>query len=108
MNHVLTIVNPTSGSVAYMSRDCRITVPTGESTHDLPAATAERITAFLKQYHPLLKVTVDTASAPEPESDQEPESEPEKAAPKAPAKTKPAPSRKAKASATTDSEASAE
>ena len=62
MAQVLTIYNPTSGSVAYMSRDCRLTVPAGQSEHDLSEAAAERLTAFLKKHHPLLKVETKSVS----------------------------------------------
>ncbi|MDX5979645.1 hypothetical protein [Vreelandella alkaliphila] len=103
MSQTLTITNPTSGSVDYVSRDCRITVPTGDSTHIVSEDAAKRITAVFKKHHPLLEVTAlqkAEAGAPEAAEDE---------APKAPAKQKAASRRKADtADATTKNEASAE
>ena len=104
MSQVLTIYNPTGGNVAYMSRDCRVTVPTGESTHELSDSAAERITAFLKSHHPLLKVTPQAA----PSAPQSADSDAPKDAPATPKAKTPSRRKNSKADATNDSEASAE
>lgn len=66
------IHNPTGTRVAYLARDLRVNVPSGESTHTVASNKLDELKAHLAKHYPLLKVVADSPAA-EPEPTPEPE-----------------------------------
>ncbi|MGP9633795.1 hypothetical protein ACT3R7_12080 [Halomonas sp. AOP43-A1-21] len=99
----LKIHNPTGEPVAYISRDCRLTVPaSSDSTHIVAEGVVARVTAHLERHHPLLSIALEQPAGLEPEPEPEPVPEPAKK-PAAPRQTAKA-SAKAKSSAADQSQ----
>lgn len=97
MSQTITFKNPTGESVAYQSRECRLTVPASDSiTLPLSDDVATRVLAHFKRHHPLISTSVV-----EPE-EAEVVAEAEKAPAKAKAKATPAKAAPEKAAGTTD------
>lgn len=63
----IKIHNPTGTRVAYLARDLRVNVPSGESTHTVASNKLGALKTHLAKHYPLLKVVADSPAA-EPEA----------------------------------------